>query len=200
MREYYVENIAKWPDPAEDARALEGVPDWRREYILRYRFAADRKRSLGVWRLLEQVLAGRGLSVEAVTLGEHGKPEHPEIFFSLSHSADLVMCAVADVPVGCDIEKIVRAPDGVADRYFTAGEREYLSNALDFRERDRRFFQLWTMKESYLKMTGEGILAPLESLEMNPETGEVRRAGERQSCRVERIPRDGYEMAVCVEL
>ena len=40
--------------------------------------------------------------------GEHGKPffqRHPEIHFNISHSGDLVVCAVSDFEIGIDIQE-----------------------------------------------------------------------------------------------
>ena len=70
------------------------------------------------------------------------------------------MLAVSDgAPVGVDIEK-QRAVDylRLAERFFHPGETAYLLQAGDPCE---AFFTLWTLKESYLKATGDGFSAPL---------------------------------------
>ena len=98
-----------------------------------------------------------GFSVENVTIGMTGKPECEGVFFNLSHSGDMVLCAICDMPVGCDIEKVADAPLEIADRYFSEKERQYIDSSQSLPEISRRFFRIWTMKESYVKMTGEGM-------------------------------------------
>ncbi len=183
MVEYALSDVSSLPDPLTNASALTGIPAWRQAYILRYRRPEDRRRSLGVWRLMENMLAARGFQAQDVIADSRGKLCCDGIFFSLSHAGDLALCAVSGVPVGCDIELVKDAPLEIAPRIFCPGERAYLRNARDDKEAQRRFFTLWTLKESYMKMTGEGLgLAP-ERLEIRmaasgpaPEQPEIRMA------------------------
>lgn len=64
---------------------------------------------------------------------EHGRPRLPERRLSLSYAPGLVAIAVADEPVGVDVEAIGPAPAGFADRLA------------------------WTRAEAVLKLTGEGV-------------------------------------------
>ncbi len=80
-------------------------------------------------------------------------------WFSLSHSGDHALLAVsAGAPVGADLERVreglAEAPS--AERYFSEPERTELQS-LEGSQRVQRFFQLWTLKEAYLKATGEGV-------------------------------------------
>ena len=66
--------------------------------------------------------------------------------------------------------------------------------------RTSEFFRLWTMKESYLKMTGEGISFPLNRIEF--KLGEpigVYRDGEKCDCHVREYEIPGYKVSVCAE-
>jgi 4'-phosphopantetheinyl transferase len=103
--------------------------------------------------------------------GAHGRPRFAAQFdslglhFNLSHTQDHLALAVAREPViGVDIEKIeARASlPRIAARYFTSGEAQALA-ALPPGERPRRFFGLWTLKEAWLKATGEGLGAGLHN-------------------------------------
>ena len=87
----------------------------------------------------------------------NGKPfaDGLDIHFSISHSAQMAICAISDVPVGVDIEKIRSAPSSVVERCFTEDEKAYLDSKE--KDRDKRFFEIWTKKEAYVKMTGRGI-------------------------------------------
>ena len=197
MMDYYLSDIRTLPDPKKDAAALAGIPPWRCEYILRYRFPDDRKRSLGAWRLMEKTLGQYGFSASNVKVGEKGKLLCEGVYFNLSHSGDFVLCVISDAPVGCDIERVNRGHFSVAERVFTSGERRYLDDAQSDAERNRRFFRLWTMKESYLKMTGEGLGVSPNRLEIDFEDDCILRDSVPQPCRIQNIAHDDYEISLC---
>jgi phosphopantetheinyl transferase len=88
---------------------------------------------------------------------------------SLSHSGDIVVCAVAESAVGVDVE--VASPrdiEAVAERYFTPAENRWLAGA-----DPQRFRMLWVLKEAYLKALGVGISGGLESLECRIEPPDI---------------------------
>ena len=80
-----------------------------------------------------------------------------------SHAGEYVVGVVSDGEVGCDIERNVNAPLEIAEHYFHSTEREYIEAASD---PGKAFFTLWTLKESYMKMTGRGMSLPLDSFEI----------------------------------
>ena len=88
--------------------------------------------------------------------GENGQPLLPGtgLFCSVSHTDTLCICAVADVPVGIDAEKIRPAPLRVAQRIFSPQEQQRLRDAS---QTDRVFFEIWTRHESVVKLTGAGL-------------------------------------------
>ncbi len=91
--------------------------------------------------------------------GPHGRPAvgGGAPHFSLSHSGDLVLIAVAATPVGADVEEIpaLSVADDVA-RTLHPSEQAELA-ALAPAERTIAFSRCWTRKEAYLKGTGEGL-------------------------------------------
>ena len=100
---------------------------------------------------------------------EHGKPYFPErqdIQFSIAHTDEYVILAYGPEPVGVDAEIVRRAPVSVAERFFRPEERMDL-NSLEGIEQDSRFFEYWTGKEAYVKMTGSGLTCPLNSFGVN---------------------------------
>lgn len=197
MSEYYLKNVSALPDPAFDRAALRGIPDWRIEYILKYRNAGDRKLSLGAWQLLAETLKKRGFSADNVKVGENGKLFCEGAHFNISHSGEMVLCAMADAPVGCDIERVTGAHFEIMKRVFSTREREYILEPQDAEDKNRRFFRLWTMKESYLKMTGEGLSLPPRSIEIIPETNTVLRHGTEVRCRLINKKYNDYEISIC---
>ncbi|MEZ5501141.1 MAG: 4'-phosphopantetheinyl transferase superfamily protein [Halioglobus sp.] len=92
-----------------------------------------------------------------------GKPyilrPRTQLYFNLSHTVDWVACAVARFAyLGIDIERCSRDPAvmRLADRFFSPREYADLLN-LPEEKRKNRFFDYWTLKESYIKARGEGI-------------------------------------------
>lgn len=96
---------------------------------------------------------------------EHGKPYFVEkdsknretasdIHFNLSHSEEMVACALNRQPVGIDIEKIRRYNPKVADRILSDEEWDNLQTS---KQKDRDFIRFWTLKEAYGKYTGKGL-------------------------------------------
>ena len=94
--------------------------------------------------------------------GENGKPylETGDVFFSISHSGNYVLCCVSDNEIGCDIEKIKAYNPKVGKRFFTAKEAGLLEEA---ENKDILFYKLWTLKESILKKEGTGINGGLDT-------------------------------------
>jgi 4'-phosphopantetheinyl transferase len=132
----------------------------------RFRFERDRHRDLVARALVRTTLSHYAdLAPEQwrFSKGEHGKPSIVEpplpLRFNLSHSHDLVACAVAlHHDVGVDIECSGRHNDvlAIARRYFSATESAELFALPTEQQRDR-FFDYWTLKEAYIKARGEGI-------------------------------------------
>lgn len=80
--------------------------------------------------------------------------------FNLSHGPRWIACAVAQADnVGIDIDSEARRnrTNEIAARYFHPLEQAELSRAGSELERKRVFFRQWTMKEAYIKATGETI-------------------------------------------
>lgn len=91
--------------------------------------------------------------------GPHGRPFVPgdPVHFSLSHSGDLVMIALADEPVGADVEQVpeLSTVTSVASALHPAETAEL--DALPPADRPAAFARCWTRKEAYLKATGAGL-------------------------------------------
>lgn len=108
-----------------------------------------------------------------VEKGIHGKPFwKPEkgICFNVSNTEGLVVCAVARCEVGVDGEKVKKVRIPVVRRCCSLKEQRYILGK-DQEEMDEaaysRFFQIWTLKESYIKMTGAGMSFPVEQIEFD---------------------------------
>lgn len=173
----------------ENALAL--VPKYRREKIERLHTPKDKCRSLAAGLLLNYSI-GRFFScgIEApplqimspqmaldyynrdynfdVAAGEHGKPyfiNRPDIFFNLSHSGNYAVCVISDKDCGIDIEDDRNMKLSVAKRFFSEREYLWITDANDDSEQKSRFFRIWTLKEAYAKVTGNGIANEIANVE-----------------------------------
>ena len=105
--------------------------------------------------------------------GEKGKPEiiNPPLplRFNISHTKDLIICAVTLTnDIGCDVENTTRSNDvlSIASRYFSPSETQALFS-LPKEQQRQRFFDYWTLKESYIKAWGLGLAIPLRDFNFN---------------------------------
>lgn len=84
--------------------------------------------------------------------------------FNISHSEKLVILAVTNgIQVGVDVEYILRDSKviPIADRFFSPQEFNELRSLEQDQQYDR-FFDLWTLKEAYIKARGMGLSLPLD--------------------------------------
>jgi len=143
------------------ALSLKALPKKRKLEISRLACPHDKLRSLTAGLLLRRVFGKR-----RILYTQTGKPYLPDgPFFSLSHSGNLVILAVSRCfRVGVDVEDMkTRDFAGVAKKAFHPEERSFFEkNRQRGPEAEKEaFYAIWTRKESYLKMTGEGLRRPV---------------------------------------
>lgn len=131
------------------------------------------------------------------TYGDRGKPylKDSPFCFSISHSGEYVLCAVAGEEIGADIQQH-RSCNGrkLADRFFSERERAVLEQAFRDRAGEEEFFRLWVRKEAYGKLTGGGI-GDVVGRNLLPGEEELT---EGRGLIWEETPKiTGYSMAVC---
>ena len=202
MQKLYRININHFEDPLKNERLLDLVGIRRREKVIRYRMPDDRKRSLGAGIIIRKILDENGLTESCLRYSDNEKPVVDGLFFNVSHAGDYVGwlsvggCLWVAV-CGCDIEKNANAPLEVAEHYFYHSELAYIKAA---KNKDKAFFTLWTLKESYMKMTGRGMSLPLDSFEVVPTAdGFVLGKSSERSCFFETMEFDGYIFSVSSE-
>ncbi len=100
------------------------------------------------------LLYGEGVKV---IYDENKKPHYKskkgykDYYFNISHSSDIVICAISVENIGVDIEKKCKFPQEIVDYIYSDNERKYCQSD------DTRAYKLWTRKESYLKAIGKGV-------------------------------------------
>lgn len=188
------------PDPRKHPGCMEGLGAVRQEKTLRFMQEKDRKLSLGAGLLLHRVLSAYGKNSCDIYTDANGKPQIQGLCFNLSHSGERILLAVSDSAVGCDIEKREKASFKVAEHFFCQEENNYLSGIAGEEEKNQAFFRLWTVKESYMKMTGKGLGMSLDSFEARlGETTAIYRNGGPVPCFVKEYVLGEYQAAVCAE-
>lgn len=149
----------------EDYRRLyERASQERRERADRYLRREDALRCVTADALLRYATGRGNLNVARTPEGKPYLPDTPDFHFSLTHSGDYVAIAYGPSPVGVDIEQIRQdgIRPGIAQRFFAPAEQAFATTP-------EKFFQIWSMKESYLKFLGTGLAYPLQSLDVLAE-------------------------------
>jgi 4'-phosphopantetheinyl transferase len=101
--------------------------------------------------------------------GEFGKPKLAagllkwDLHFNISHTRGLVACAIAGQEVGVDVERSNRILDLRIVRHSFAPEEIRILNSAPPKQQRKIFFRSWTLKEAFIKATGEGLRRPLDS-------------------------------------
>lgn len=113
--------------------------------------------------LLRRALADAGLPPGLDVMNDaNGKPYlpgAPGFHFSIAHCGARAVCAAADVPVGCDLERERMLKHDITRRVCTPSEREGIRTNADL-------FALWTGKEAAVKAVGLGLRLPLSAVEV----------------------------------
>lgn len=139
------------------------------------------------------------------TYGEIGKPylkKYP-YYFNLSHSGEFLFCVISEEEVGVDIQRMKALEDfRIAKRFFGGTELQYLEESRSHKDKQERFYRLWTCKEAYGKLTGRGITASISRAVCGVEgfaTGQDLKtqgpdAGEYI---IEEFTTEDYQLAIC---
>ena len=162
------------------------LPESSRKTIQRYKNVIAMQRTL-----LGELLARRVLSEKMsirpemidIKKAEKGKPfvapthgitqSRPVSKFNISHSGDWVVAAFDNKEIGIDVEKIRQIKYNIAERFFSKEEFWELDKKTGRAKREF-FFDLWTLKESYLKLIGKGLTKSLNSFSIYRLNSEFR--------------------------
>ncbi len=155
---------------------LEQLPAPVKENLKRFRNPAAMQRNI-LGEVLCRIILSQRLNIPPYSVetyrSEKGKPyytDYPEWHFNISHSAEWVVMAFSDKEIGIDIEEIRKINYHLAKRFFSPEENENL-NKRDEPEKLNYFFDLWTLKESYLKYLGRGLTKALKSFTIHDIDG-----------------------------
>ncbi len=142
------------------------IDESKKERLERFVREEDRLRGLFAELLIRSIIMRKtGMKNEEITFeaNQYGKPHikgRDDLHFNLSHSGIWVVAAVDTEPVGIDVERISDVDLSISKNYFSEDEHNDLMGQ---RDKISYFFTLWTLKESYIKITGKGLTQPLNS-------------------------------------
>jgi len=204
--EIFAVKIESEINPLHYQQLIEYLPYDRKEKILNYRFHHDSIRSY-ITELLLQYILHKNLGANYVKNGlqknKYGKPyikSDKNLHFNISHSGAWVVCVTHDNEVGIDIEEVKLIDLEIAK--FSFSKREFL-NLMNTKalKRPEYFYELWTLKESFVKAVGKGLSFPLDSFSMKADLGGWKPIIENNEIYYFRqydIDKD-YRMAVCTK-
>ncbi|GBU28111.1 hypothetical protein R84B8_01669 [Treponema sp. R8-4-B8] len=113
-------------------------------------------------RRILSLCEGRPITEDDIAREASGRPffQGSDADFSISHSGALTAVSLVrgkNLRTGCDVELVrprARARE-IAQEFFTTQERKYID--ADSSPNGTRFYQIWTLKECYLKLKGLSV-------------------------------------------
>ena len=153
-----------------------------RQRVQAFRFEKHQRQCLAARALLRTVLSHHAPVAPdswRFEAGRNGKPfiaspaGLPALHFNLAHTQGLVVCAVSHghARLGVDVEAFDRGASAaeIADSHFSPDEKALLRR-VPAEHHHHAFMRLWTLKESFIKATGEGLSTPLEQFSFEIDT------------------------------
>lgn len=131
------------------------------------------------------------------------KPPNEHLHVNWSHSGEYVLCAVADRETGVDLQEALKEPkEHLVRRVLQPCEKAYYE-AQGPKDRQRLFYQYWTLKESFLKVLGTGFQTPLTDFYIEIRDGRpkiIQKINEKKyQCRLLDFADSAYAAAICCE-
>jgi 4'-phosphopantetheinyl transferase len=147
---------------------LPQFPENYQKRVKALRLKEDIIRTLTGRKMLQRALTIINIQTEFpnIEYSDLGKPKLKGelIDFNISHSNEMVVCAVAlGVQIGIDIEYIQKIKIANFKNMLTTPEWFEINSANDS---DRTFYDIWTKKEAALKTHGSGLHLPLKSVKL----------------------------------
>lgn len=204
IRIYYAEDASFWEESILFAH-MDQIEEKRRKVWEHRKDGREKRRSLGAGLLLHYALCEylhlpREKTPPFCTgQGQWGKPyltEYPNVYFNLSHSGRYVCCAVSEQEIGVDIQEHRNSRKGIAQRFFTQEDNRLLQELEDAKAREM-FFRIWSIRESYIKLTGQGIRQGLSSFGIDWPGRAITEQGRAEAYFTENREIPGYSFCVC---
>jgi 4'-phosphopantetheinyl transferase len=141
---------------------LPFINERKRNLIQKYHNIKDKLRAFKGEYLVRQVIQDTlkipysEVRFEYMSAGKPYLPGYDSFHFNISHSGDMIVLAVHSKPVGIDVEEIQPINDLELSSYFSLCEIDKLLSQKP-EAHEAYFYELWTMKESFIKAIGAGL-------------------------------------------
>lgn len=174
---------------------FENMSDSRKESVKKLLIPQKQKSKIAADNLCRNAISDYcGISAKKIEFGteKNGKPfaKGLDIHFNISHSGDLVVCAVSDKEIGIDIEKIRSINPRVFEKFADKKEVEYINS------HKNGLFEIWTLKEAYFKCIGTGLGADIKNVSFDITESNVKCSEKGFNCLFHKIA-DGYICSTC---
>lgn len=205
MAEIYKFNIREFENPDMEKQMLETVSREKKDTLRRIKNRESYLRSLAGEGMIRQKAAEKtGMHPQQLVIwkNEYGKPYFlnlPEVHFNISHSGEWVLGILSEKECGIDVELVKEAQMDVAKRFFAKEEYELLLQK-EGEERRALFYELWTLKERYVKYKGMGLALPFHQFcFMQNSSGWELKGKTEDSCRFCAVDvAAGYAAYACI--
>lgn len=182
----------------------------KREKVNKFYKIEDKVRGLyGELLIRKMIIEKLNIKNKDIVLktSKYGKPYlqgFENLFFNISHSGKYVVCSLDCNLIGIDIEEIQPIDaEGIAKNSFTFKEQNYILKEDKLEEKIKRFYEIWTLKESFIKCVGKGLYMPLDSFSIYPDEKNnliLEYSEDKNKYSLKRIEVDKeYKMSVCSE-
>lgn len=176
----------------------------RQEKIKALNRLEDKKRCAGAGLLLYWFLSDIKDGAVGIAYEKTGKPclINSSMYLSITHSGKWVAVTFSHMPIGLDIEEVKFVKPGVYPHCTVKSESDALIN-LPMPKRTSEFIRLWTLKESYVKMTGQGLYDRLNEIEVinNGEYYCIERLSVKEDVFLLNTEFDNnYQLSVCLKV
>ena len=182
------------------------MPSYRKSKIDAMKPLKGKLLSLGAGIILLKGLEEFGCEGAEIAFSDNKKTYidgADSLYFNLSHSGSMAVCAFSDSEVGIDIEQNKAFKDSLIDYVFDDREKEYIRDlAQDESQMNALFTRLWTMKESIMKYFGKGITMGPKSIYVDDALHiyhEGRRLDELNLTTYSSKDFEDYQISVCSE-
>lgn len=152
-------------DAQEFERLLAFLPKARREKALRFRFMDDRISCAAAYLLFLHGYRNLYGMTDTPDFSEHENKKpyikgHEDIHFNISHCKGCTVCVFDDYEVGIDVQDMRNCELSVARYSCNDADFALIENSDN---PQKEFCKVWSRKESYLKLTGEGIFHDIKA-------------------------------------
>ena len=157
---YYSYNINNFTDEEYES-IFFSLPEKLKDKVWKMVKTVNRKLTVMGYILLKNGLKNDyDIDIEELIIKEnkYGKPIITNInnlYYNISHSKDMVVCAISDKEIGIDVSYIKNVNIKLAKQFCNKEEVKYITSSKGYL---RTLFKIFSLKESYIKMLGKSLM------------------------------------------